>query len=768
MSRSTAKATLEQRSGDPATKWLTPTRLKETVDVVYDDMPTDGGASSAVSPMDYGAVGDGVADDTAALQAALDALVPGSMLWIPEGSTFRHTDDLSVVGIDNIVITGGGTIAHDSDVTNTCALRVENCNDVLVENLILTSTATTRRYGDEHRLFLRGCTRIDVRDITINGAAAGGLHFDDCHYFTADRISVSHSLADSVHCTHASSYGTISNITSDYSGDDGVAIVSYDQPGRTVCHHIDVSNVLVTNQIWGRGVSIVGGEDITMDNVFINGSCMAGVYIACESEFTTFGVARVRLTNFTLRNTMQQAASVPADRPRPDIEQMQQGSIMVYSNRSGLAVTDVYMNNFDIADVEPDCWYPGWQYVTYDAVGKVIDKIELDVATLEVGASYATTPGSVSAVPSGNYTFRDIVCNSVKLTDHIGFSPAERRPLYTVGGVMSGAIELSGAPTKRVHASDKGYVDDIARYSGSLLSGVWTKVTPDPAPVGPTGTMSMEWDSGSGGRYLVRIQHLLETGGRDILTNFQELQKNFLTYDEALKTWVSVTDADGVTFTGKMTATPNTGLGYGLWMFFVAGTGSETLPANGPVTVRFSKDTPLPTAIVASTVTASTSVTATNGTTSTVATPTGLTAPYIYSAGNIDVGASLIADVKVESPLTRTTDGSHTFTVTPTYASGGSFYGSADSNLAWGNTGNEMVQLGATTVARNGATGSQAVLSVRQNSTDGSYVFNVRGDGATKIGAAVNSDDAVQKGQIKTIVAASADFADFQTRMAAW
>ena len=46
-------------------------------------------------------------------------------------------------------------------------------------------------------------------------------------------------------------------------------------------------------------------------------------------------------------------------------------------------------------------------------------------------------------------------------------------------------------------------------------------------------------------------------------------------------------------------------------------------------------------------------------------------------------------------------------------------------------------------------------------------MFEVRPNGV-QIPAATNSTDAVQKAQIKTIVAASTDFADFKTRMAAW
>jgi polygalacturonase len=44
---------------------------------------------------DFGAVGDGVADDTSAIQAAINAMTAGGVLYLPEG-TYRTTSEVSV------------------------------------------------------------------------------------------------------------------------------------------------------------------------------------------------------------------------------------------------------------------------------------------------------------------------------------------------------------------------------------------------------------------------------------------------------------------------------------------------------------------------------------------------------------------------------------------------------------------------------------------------------------------------------------------------
>lgn len=65
-----------------------------------------GGAVFNVMNPDFGAVGDGVTDDTAAIQAALDAAEDGGRVVLPAGTYLA--EGLEVVSPGNIVIEGGG------------------------------------------------------------------------------------------------------------------------------------------------------------------------------------------------------------------------------------------------------------------------------------------------------------------------------------------------------------------------------------------------------------------------------------------------------------------------------------------------------------------------------------------------------------------------------------------------------------------------------------------------------------------------------------
>lgn len=63
--------------------------------------------SKVINPVDFGAKGDGVTDDTAALQEALDALESGAMFLLPIGD-FLVSETLTIRGKTNVLFTGQG------------------------------------------------------------------------------------------------------------------------------------------------------------------------------------------------------------------------------------------------------------------------------------------------------------------------------------------------------------------------------------------------------------------------------------------------------------------------------------------------------------------------------------------------------------------------------------------------------------------------------------------------------------------------------------
>jgi hypothetical protein len=103
-------------------------------------------------------------------------------------------------------------------------------------------------------------------------------------------------------------------------GDDMIGVVSYTSSTRPISPatvlsswntRVDsylVRNVLIAGnqlggQYWGRGISVVGGQRITISrNTIDNVPLAAGVFVAREAGYQTFGVENVLIESNLIRN----------------------------------------------------------------------------------------------------------------------------------------------------------------------------------------------------------------------------------------------------------------------------------------------------------------------------------------------------------------------------------------------------------------------------------------------------------------------------------
>ncbi len=283
----------------------------------------------------FGAAGDGVADDTLALQRALDSLAPGSTLSLSAGRTYVHTDVL-VLRRPGVRLSGPGTLLATDEARS--AVRVAADDVTLDGGLVLRLARSTRRWDafEQMKLRLDGHTGTVVRGVTIDGAAAAGIYVGGAARFRLEDVSVRSTRADGIHITGGSHDGTVLRPKIVQSGDDGVAVVSYKGDGA-ITHHIDVVSPVVLGTTWGRGLSVVGGEDIRYRDVLVDGSNAAGVYVANEgAPYFTFGTRRVSVVGGQLRNSNRNPA-------------IDHGAVLLYSAQAGTEVADTVVEGLSIS-----------------------------------------------------------------------------------------------------------------------------------------------------------------------------------------------------------------------------------------------------------------------------------------------------------------------------------------------------------------------------------------------------------------------------------
>jgi polygalacturonase len=185
-------------------------------------------APSVFNVRDFGAAGDGVTLDTAAIQKTIDAahaVGQGARVLIPSGGTFLVSTLQLKANID-FHIQGGAELIistnradYGSDGGVLTALNAENLTISGKGRFMGRALAFMTAYDakDEWWLFqewrpkmfiLTGCTNLVIRDITFGDAPEWGLHMLGCHKVLVDGIKIRNHLdvpncdgIDPDHCT---------------------------------------------------------------------------------------------------------------------------------------------------------------------------------------------------------------------------------------------------------------------------------------------------------------------------------------------------------------------------------------------------------------------------------------------------------------------------------------------------------------------------------------------------------------------------------------
>ena len=195
----------------------------------------------------FRAVGDGVADDTAEIQAALNS---GEKVIIipPSASHFRITDSLTVPA--GVTVTGGGKIVQETAAKNGLILN----NDCTVEGIQITGRHVVGNVSNstlDNGIYADGRRNITVRNCKIDGWLCGGVQVRDCF-----NVDISHNLF----------WGSTWNFADPSSGvGSDIMVYSLTLGGRCIIH----GNRCHSNNSQGIGLSGSGKDSqiVVSDNI---------------------------------------------------------------------------------------------------------------------------------------------------------------------------------------------------------------------------------------------------------------------------------------------------------------------------------------------------------------------------------------------------------------------------------------------------------------------------------------------------------------------
>lgn len=344
--------------------------------------PQEDGSAKIVTPEQFGAAGDGVQDDTLAVQAALDAVDPGGTILFTPGATYLHSDVL------HLTTSRVSLVGTDATLTATRELRSVlhlDADGVVLRGLTLRLASSSQRFHAWEQMKLRiSGDDVVVRDVHVRGAAAAGIYVGNgSARFLLDRVTVSDSRADGIHITGGARDGRVIAPVTTATGDDGVAVVSYQADGAP-CTDIRIESPTVNGTTWGRGISVVGGRDVVYTDVTIRDTDAAGVYIGSEGEpYFTYGSQHVLVDGGTVERANRN--------PEKD-----HGAVLVYAGNAGTRTTDVTVRGLTITETRPGAsWDVG---LLTDAKAKV-ERVTFSGLTAtdgsRAGVFYTNAPGAV-------------------------------------------------------------------------------------------------------------------------------------------------------------------------------------------------------------------------------------------------------------------------------------------------------------------------------------------------------------------------------------
>jgi hypothetical protein len=258
-----------------------------------------------VNPIDQGAVGDGAADDLAALARSVDALpAAGGIVYLPPGTRFRKTNLLVITKPHVKLWAPNGqaeifqSIAGERRRQSILCRNTSGCG---MFGLKLVSDASARFDAlEDNQISADGSALVEVVGCEIQGSAAAGifLYGSREHYIEGNYIH--HTWADHVHHTNGALESWVWKnyvFNEDPSrGDDGVACVTYGVTS-TRCADMEWWQNTILHTGWGRGYSVIGGDDILIHDNWAIGVAGAGIIVASEESYASSSSSRITLAN---------------------------------------------------------------------------------------------------------------------------------------------------------------------------------------------------------------------------------------------------------------------------------------------------------------------------------------------------------------------------------------------------------------------------------------------------------------------------------------
>jgi len=315
-------------------------------------------AGRQIDIMAAGALNSKIADNGAIIQACLNfGSISKRNVFVPAG-TFGYARTLLIVGATGLVGIPGVSILYCT-TRNTGAIIMQGSGGTLygitrLHYLPRPIGANDRSADDAAAgFYLRGATHFTVQFCRAEGPQASGMMVRGCQYGRITNNWFESTLADSLHVTAAAATDApVYNLDGSFlemnrvpipsyrlhiadnvvnnSGDDNIGLISYashanvqpvteapivypgyytyytESGGIRINQANNQSINVIGNSTYGgdaRGITSVGGQNISITGNYIDDPVLAGILAYGEDEYDTYGCNNINISGNVLVNT---------------------------------------------------------------------------------------------------------------------------------------------------------------------------------------------------------------------------------------------------------------------------------------------------------------------------------------------------------------------------------------------------------------------------------------------------------------------------------
>lgn len=236
----------------------------------------------------FGARGNGIADDTAAVQAALDSVPDsgGAVFIPPSASSYRVA---TIRPKSATILWGGGTIDVIDDGSRAGrSIFVDRVHDLIVYGLTIKSSNATRRSGVYGNIRINEASRVAVVRCRLGRSSSVAIHTINSSDLVFNDNEVFGTFADGIHVSRGGGHVHIIDNDIHNTGDDAIGVIGYLDAGRDYPPIVDVSIQLnhirdAGSGIAGNGIDVQGVTGAVISGNQIDGARLSGIFVGATA-----------------------------------------------------------------------------------------------------------------------------------------------------------------------------------------------------------------------------------------------------------------------------------------------------------------------------------------------------------------------------------------------------------------------------------------------------------------------------------------------------